>query len=140
MPGPEASTPPGTVRPRRFLPRFHYELLVCGLRGHELVGTDAAEIGIEDAAVVRPGPDGARWHRCLRCDSWVVLPPPAQPTRQHPPERDDIELPLRGRPLRDKFVLRLIAVDRAFHFIVLGLLAILVFAVASNQASLRHTF
>ena len=35
------SPPPGTVRPQRFRPRLHYELLVCGLRGHALVGTDA---------------------------------------------------------------------------------------------------
>ncbi|HEX4692249.1 MAG TPA: DUF2127 domain-containing protein [Solirubrobacteraceae bacterium] len=139
MAGPEASTPPGTVRPRRFLPRFHYELLVCGLRGHELVGTDAAEIGIEDAAVVRPGPDGARWHRCLRCDSWVVLPPPAQPTRARPPARDELILPPRGRALRDKVVLRIIAVDRALHFVVLGAIAVAILVFAASRASLQGT-
>jgi uncharacterized membrane protein (DUF2068 family) len=137
MEGPVASTPPGTVRPRRFLPRFHYELLVCGLRGHELVGTDAAEIGIEDAVVVRPAPDGARWHRCLRCDSWVVLPPPAQPTRARPPAREELILPPRGRALRDKVVLRIIAVDRALHFLGLGILAVAIFLFAAKRADLR---
>src|SRR5437588_7058679 len=77
---------PGTVPPRRFVPRLHYELLVCGLRGHELIGTDAAELRQSDAVVVREM-GGVRWHRCLRCDSWLPLPPPRNPTRRHPPER-----------------------------------------------------
>ena len=33
-------------------------------------------------------------------------------------------MPLRGKALRDKVVLRLIAVDRALHFLVLGLLGV----------------
>jgi len=45
--------PPGTQRPRRFVPRFHYELLVCGVRGHELLGVDASELRPEDALFVR---------------------------------------------------------------------------------------
>ena len=32
--------PPGTAKPRRFRPTFHYELLVCGLAGHELLALD----------------------------------------------------------------------------------------------------
>ena len=59
-----------------------------------------------------------RWHRCLRCDSWLPLPPPESRRARAPPDRDEIELPLRGRPLRDKIVLRLIAIDRALHFLV----------------------
>src|SRR5437588_19655 len=89
---------PGTVPPRRFVPRLHYELLVCGLRGHELIGTDAAELRRSDAVVVREM-GGVRWHRCLRCDSWLPLPPPRNPTRRHPPEREEVELPLRGKAL-----------------------------------------
>jgi uncharacterized membrane protein (DUF2068 family) len=130
---------PGITRPSRFRPPAHWELLVCSMHGHELVGTDAARIDPEDALLAREI-DGERWHRCLRCDSWVVLPQPSAPARERVPERDEIELPLRGRPLRDKIVLRIIAVDRAFHFVVLGLLAILVFAVANNEATLRHSF
>src|SRR3954471_3371597 len=104
-------------RPRRFVPRFHWELLVCGLSGHELVGLDAARLRPEDAVVAREI-EGVRWHRCLRCDSWLPIgPPPADASRELPPERDEIELPLRGRPLRDRVVLRLIAINRALHFV-----------------------
>src|SRR4051794_14117540 len=109
-------------KPRRFVPRFHWELLACGVDGHELVGLDARDIRPDDAPVVREH-DGVRWYRCLRCDSWLPLLPPeeAQIERDHLPPLDGIELPLRGKPLRDKIVLRAIAVDRAFHFVVLGL-------------------
>jgi len=131
--------PPGTTQPRRFLPKFHYELLVCGLRGHELIGTDAAELRPQDAVVARPGDDGLRWHRCLRCDSWLALPPPDQPSRQFPPAREEVAVPPRGRALRDKVVLRVIAVDRALHFVVLGIVAVAVFVFAARQAQLRGT-
>jgi uncharacterized membrane protein (DUF2068 family) len=130
---------PGTVHPQRFLPKFHWELITCGLAGHELIGTDAAEFRDEDRVVCRDM-DGARWHRCLRCDSWLSLPPPEDAARPHPPDRDEIELPLRGRPLRDKIVLRLIAIDRALHFVILGLLGIAVFLFTSHRTSLRDTF
>jgi uncharacterized membrane protein (DUF2068 family) len=129
--------PPGTTRPRRFRPTFHYELLVCGLMGHELVGTDAAELRPQDAIVAVPGPEGLRWHRCLRCDSWLALPRPRRPSRQVPPDRDHVILPPRGRALRDKIVLRLIAVDRALHFVVLAVIAVAIFLFAANQAELR---
>lgn len=128
-----APTPPplpGTTPPRRFRPKFHYELLVCGLRGHELIGTDANELRAEDRLIAREM-EGVRWHRCLRCDSWLPLPAPVVPDGpQFPPSREEIALPLRGRPLRDKVVLRIIAIDRALHFIVLAALglAVLLFA------------
>jgi uncharacterized membrane protein (DUF2068 family) len=133
-------TPPGTQPPRRLRPRLHWELIACGLQGHELIGTDAATLRPSDALVARTDTDGMRWHRCVRCDSWLPLGPPAQPTRELPPERDEIALPLRGRPLRDKFVLRLIAVDRAFHFLLLAFLGIAILLVASHEATLRDKF
>jgi uncharacterized membrane protein (DUF2068 family) len=127
------------TKPMRFVPRLHWELLVCGLAGHELVGIDAAHLRAQDALVAREI-DGVRWHRCLRCDSWLALPHPAAPGREHPPDRDAIELPLRGRPLRDKIVLRLIAINRAVHFVVLGLLGLAILLFASHRQSFRDRF
>jgi uncharacterized membrane protein (DUF2068 family) len=126
-------------KPRRFVPTFHWELIACGVDGHELVGMDVREIRPEDSLLVREY-DGARWYRCLRCDSWLPLPPPENPTRDHLPPIEEIELPLRGKPLRDKIVLRVIAVDRALHFLVLGLLAVAVFLFASHQQQLHARF
>ena len=132
--------PPGTERPQGLRSRYHYELIGCGFRGHELVGTDVATIRPVDGLLVRDPGDGLRWYRCVRCDAWVPLPPPAAPTRQHLPERSEIVLPLRGRPLRDRYVLRLIALDRLVHFLVLGTLAVAVFLFATDRAALSQTF
>jgi uncharacterized membrane protein (DUF2068 family) len=130
---------PGVAKPSRFRPRFHYELLVCGVRGHELVGLEAAELRPEDEAFAREM-DGTRWHRCLRCDSWLPFSAPAEPTTRHPPAPEEIELPLRGKPLRDKIVLRAIAIDRGLHVVILGALAVGVFLVASHEVDLRDKF
>jgi uncharacterized membrane protein (DUF2068 family) len=131
--------PPGTQRPRRFRPRFHWELLVCGVRGHELLGAEVRTIRPEDAVVVRET-GGVRWHRCVRCDSWLPLPSPAAPSRDTLPPRSQIELPRRGRALRDRVVLRIIAIDRAIHVVLLAALAIAVFLVAAHELGLRRVF
>ncbi len=130
-------TPPGTAEPRRFVPSFHWELLVCGLRGHRLLGTDARELQPQDAIFARSA-NGMRWYRCLRCDSWVPLPPPERPTREFPPDRDEVEVPLRGRALRDKIVLRIIALDRALHFVLLSALAAAILVFSANRTQLRE--
>ena len=127
------------TKPARFVPRLHWELIVCGIAGHELVGLDAGDVRQGDALFAREV-SGVRWHRCLRCDSWLPFPPPASPAREHPPDRGEIDLPLRGRPLRDKIVLRAIAVDRAFHFVVLGLLGLAILIFAAHRATFRDRF
>jgi uncharacterized membrane protein (DUF2068 family) len=101
---------------------------------------DVATIRPEDELVVREPGDGLRWHRCLRCDAWVPLAPPRAPARQHLPDRAGIRLPLRGRPLRDRYVLRLIALDRLLHFVLLGALAVALFLFAAERSALSDTF
>ncbi len=130
--------PPGT-EPDRSWHKIDWELVACGFRGHELIGTDAAELRPEDALVARV--EGAtRWHRCLRCDAWMALEAPEAPTRRHPPSQAEIEVPLRGKALRDKVVLRMIAVDRIFHFVILVALGIAVLAIAGDEAALKSRF
>jgi uncharacterized membrane protein (DUF2068 family) len=116
-----------------------YELLGCGWHGHALVGTDAAAVRPEDDLVVREYA-GLRWHRCLRCDAWLPRPAPASPARPFPPGRAEIGLPLRGRELRERYVLRLIAVDRVIHCVVLAALAAAVFVFAADRAMLQQDF
>src|ERR1700759_3676934 len=131
--------PPGAEHTRRYRPRLRYELIGCGLHGHELLGTDAAGLRPEDDLFAREF-GRLRWYRCLRCDSWVALTPPTDPATRFPPERHEVTVPLRGRPLRDKYVLRVIAVERAFHFLVLAALAAAIFLFASNKAALNADF
>jgi uncharacterized membrane protein (DUF2068 family) len=131
--------PPGSEQTRRFRPKLRYELLGCGLHGHELLGTDAAALRPEDAIFAREA-GGLRWYRCLRCDSWVALSPPDDPAQPYPPQRAEVRLPLRGRPLRDRYVLRLVALERLLHFLVLSALAAAVFLFASNKVALNTDF
>lgn len=130
--------PPGTAPARRWH-HIDWELVVCGLRGHEVLGTDVAELRPQDELLARDA-GGVRWHRCLRCDSWVALPIPDAPAATHLPDRAEIGIPLRGKALRDKVVLRIIAIDRVIHFLILVALGIGVVAVAGNEASVRSRF
>jgi predicted membrane protein DUF2127 len=130
--------PPGT-HPSRPWHKIDWELVACGWAGHEIVGTDVEDLREQDSLLARDA-GGVRWHRCLRCDSWVVLPVPHAPAQPHLPDRADIKVPLRGKALRDKVVLRLIAIDRVFHFVILVALGIGVLAIAGNEASVRSRF
>jgi uncharacterized membrane protein (DUF2068 family) len=127
--------PPGTEEIQRFRPKLRYELIGCALHGHELIGTFARHIRPTDSIVVREY-NGLRWHRCLRCDSWLPLAKTAKPTEDHIPNLSTIEVPLRGKPLRDRYVLRLIAVDRAIHVLILGLLGLTIILFAEHRSGL----
>ena len=48
--------------------------------------------------------------------------------------------PARGPVLRDLFVLRLIAVDRAIHVIAFGLLAVALFTFAAHSTALHRDY
>jgi uncharacterized membrane protein (DUF2068 family) len=120
-------------------PDNKYELFTCAWKGHALVGTDAAEVTPEDGLVARECA-GIRWYRCLRCDVWLHREIPAAPTQPRVPSREEIEIPARGPLLRDRYVLRLIAVDRAIHVVILSLLAIVLFTFAHHDAALHRDY
>jgi uncharacterized membrane protein (DUF2068 family) len=133
------SVPPGAGPHRKRRPEFHYELVACALHGHSLVGKDAAEVRPEDGIVVREHA-GVRWHRCLRCDSWLPLHKPEVAGESHVPTRDEVAVPLRGLPLRDRFVLRVIAVDRVIHFLVLAVFALAILLFAQDRGRLKGEY
>jgi len=89
-----------------------------------------AELGVDLA-------DGRRLARCLRCDVWIEFEPPENPERERLPPLSELRVPRRGRALREAIILRLIALDRALHAVVFGLLAAILFALELNLASLR---
>jgi uncharacterized membrane protein (DUF2068 family) len=120
-------------------PDNRYELFTCAWKGHALVGTDAAKVTPDDALVAREA-DGGRWYRCLRCDAWLFAEIPEHPSREHVPARDEIEIPARGPLLRDRYVLRLIALDRAVHVVVLSVLAVVLFTFAKHDAALHRDY
>jgi uncharacterized membrane protein (DUF2068 family) len=120
-------------------PENRYELFACGWSGHVLVGLDAAEVTDADPVLVREY-GGLRWHHCLRCGCWLPKPPPQEPGRERVPGRDEIRLPLRGPLLRDRYVLRLIALDRALHVVLLSALAFVIFFFVGNHAALQRDY
>jgi len=124
----------GTKRPDN-----RYELLTCAWSGHALVGENAAVVTPEDSIVVREV-DALRWCRCLRCDAWLPVAIPEDPSHQRVPAREEIEVPLRGPALRDRYVLRLIAIDRAVHVVGLLLLAAAFLTFATHNKTLHQDY
>ncbi len=109
---------------RRGRRHWHPETLVCAFQGHETPASRVARLRPEDLGLGLDLDDGRRFARCTRCDAWVVTKPPAQPEREVLPPFAEIELPRRGKALRDLIVLRLIAIDRGIHSVLFGLIAI----------------
>lgn len=116
-----------------------WELLDCALHDHVYVGVGAAKVTPADALIVREY-DELRWHRCLRCDGWHAFPMPVTPSMPAVPTREEIELPLRGPLLRDRFVLRLIALDRAVHVVLLVGVAVTLFVFVSHRGALQNDY
>lgn len=136
LPHTKPGAAPGTISRKRYRPRVDYELISCGLHGHVLVGLDVAVVRPSDSDVLREL-DGLRWHRCLRCDAWLVQDIPTHPTSQYLPQVLDLDIPMRGRQLRDRYVLRLIVLDRILHALVFGALAAAILAFAQNADHLH---
>lgn len=89
------------------------EVRSCGWRGHVTYAPDGPVLArrLEVATVAGPA-----W-RCLRCGAFV----PGEPRGRGPAERAPVVL--RGRLLRDAWILRLLAVDRFVRGALLLLLA-----------------
>jgi uncharacterized membrane protein (DUF2068 family) len=68
------------------------------------------------------------------------MPVPTAPTAKFPPDRSEIALPLRGRALRDRYVLRLIALDRTVRVVVLAPITTAIFLFARHRDELRHDY
>jgi uncharacterized membrane protein (DUF2068 family) len=77
--------------------------------------------------------DGEAW-RCLRCGSFV----PGEPHGRGPAEEAPIVL--RGRALRDAFILRVLAVERGIRGVLLVALAYGVYKFEGSQDSLQRVF
>ena len=107
-----------------------WNLRACGWRGHETYAPDEPDLQ-ERLHVVTPA--GEAW-RCLRCATYVVGDPLGSgPADQAP------EVP-RGRLLRDRTLMRLLAVERGLRAVVILLLAWLVFWFRGSRHALEDAF
>jgi uncharacterized membrane protein (DUF2068 family) len=109
---------------------FDWNVRSCGLHGH--VTWEPSEAPLAERLVVQTV-DGEAW-RCLRCGSFV----PGPPAGRGPAE--DAPIVLRGRALRDAFVLRLLALERGVRGVLLVVLAYGVYRFEGAQDSLQRVF
>ena len=106
------------------------------MRGHVTPGTRARNVLPDHAGIVCRTVEGRRLARCLRCDAWVNAPE-SDATLDLLPRLEDLELPRRGRPLRDALVLRLISVERAIHAVAFTLAALALWFLEADLPGLQ---
>jgi uncharacterized membrane protein (DUF2068 family) len=102
----------------------------CSRRGHVLY--EPAEREYRDLVRADTGL-GAAW-RCLRCGDFVL----DVPTRSGPAA--EAPMPLRGRALRSRLIMRLLAVERVFRFVLVALGAYAVWKFSNSQHAVQLLF
>ena len=107
-----------------------WNLHTCGRHGHETYAPEEPELR-ERLHVQTPA--GQAW-RCLRCEDYVVGEP-----KGSGPADDAPEVP-RGRLLRDRRIMRLLAAERMLRALGLIGLAVLVFVFRGSKNNLQQSF
>lgn len=107
-----------------------WSLRACGRKGHATYAP--TEPALRDRLRVET-PAGVAW-RCLRCGDFVVGAPAREGSASEAP------IVLRGRALRDAFVLRLLAAERFLRGLLMALAAYAVLEYSNAENSLRTLF
>ncbi len=107
-----------------------FALRSCGLRGHATFAPDEPELRERLTAET---PAGQAW-RCLRCETFVVGPP-----RGSGPANTAPEIP-RGRMLRDRTLMRALAVERAVRCLIVLAVAAGVLKVRGSRQRWQQVF
>jgi uncharacterized membrane protein (DUF2068 family) len=116
-----------TWRPLR---DFDWNLRACGRRGHATYAPTEPALASKLQAMT---PSGHAW-RCLRCGDYVV----GEPWGSGPAV--DAPIVLRGKALRDAFVLRLLAVERGVRGLLLLALAYGIWRFDSSRLAVERVF
>jgi len=115
---------------RRAATERRWELRSCGRHGHLTYAPDepdlAGRLRVESA-------QGEAW-RCLRCGDYVLGSAP----RSGP--ADEAPVPLRGRALRDAFIIRLLAIERFLRGLLLIVAAYVVWRFVGSKDSVQRVF
>jgi uncharacterized membrane protein (DUF2068 family) len=107
-----------------------WNLRACGRHGHETYAPDEPELR---ARLHVATPAGEAW-RCLRCGTYVVGEP-----RGRGPADEAPEVP-RGRLLRDRVIMRLLACERAFKALLLVVLGIGILRFRGSRDALAQAY
>jgi uncharacterized membrane protein (DUF2068 family) len=117
---------------RRWRPfrNFDWDSRSCGLHGHATYAPTEPAL----AAGLQTGtPHGQAW-RCLRCGTFVV----GEPSASGP--AGDAPIVLRGKALRDTFILRVLAVERLVRGLLLLALAYGIWQFDGARGALQQVF
>jgi uncharacterized membrane protein (DUF2068 family) len=137
---PPSEQPGAPVTQRAEPKRWHPETLTCAFEGHDAPAASVREIGPEDRLLAMETDDGVRFARCLRCDAWVIADPgevAAGAGGERLADLSKIEMPQRGKALKDALVLKLIALDRGLHAVVFALVAVIVLVLELHLAPVQ---
>jgi uncharacterized membrane protein (DUF2068 family) len=115
---------------RRPLADFDWNVRACGRQGHVTYRPDEMELAEHLSVDTRVG---EAW-RCLRCGDFVIGAPHGSGPA------DEAPLVLRGRALRDAFILRLLAVERGVRGLLLLALALGIYKFDGAKNSLSRVF
>ncbi len=107
-----------------------WSLRTCGRKGHVTYGPTEPALR---ARLHVETPVGQAW-RCLRCADFVVGPPESEGPAS------DAPTVLRGRALRDAFVLRILATERLLRALLIAAAAYAVLRYSHSENSLRQLF
>ncbi|HET6817717.1 MAG TPA: DUF2127 domain-containing protein [Mycobacteriales bacterium] len=107
-----------------------WSLRGCSRQGHATYAPDEPELRDRLTAETQLG---TAW-RCLRCGDFVL----GEPHGQGP--ADNAPIVLRGKALREAFILRLLAVERWVRALILALVAAAVIKFETSQTSLQQFF
>jgi uncharacterized membrane protein (DUF2068 family) len=116
-----------TWRPGR---NFDWNSRSCGLHGHATYAPTESVLATRLQATT---PSGHAW-RCLRCGAYVLGPP------QGSGPADAAPIVLRGKALRDTFILRFLAMERAVRGLLLLALAYGVWRFDGSRGALKQVF
>jgi uncharacterized membrane protein (DUF2068 family) len=107
-----------------------WSLLTCARKGHITYAPD--ESALRDRLHVAT-PAGEAW-RCLRCGTYVHGEPQGHGPAQNAP------LVLRGRELRDAFIMRFFALERVIRGLVIAAAAYGVWRFSAHRGSIQRVF
>jgi uncharacterized membrane protein (DUF2068 family) len=109
---------------------FDWSSRACGLHGHATYAPTEPALAARLQATT---PSGQAW-RCLRCGAYVLGPPRGSG------HADDAPIVLRGKALRDTFILRFLASERGIRGFLLVALAYGVWRFDGARGALKQVF
>ena len=123
------------LRPRR----WKTETWVCSMRGHVVpaAGVQRLRPGTGDDRLALETPNG-RLGRCLRCDLWVAIDRPGTEAPEVLGADDTLPRPRRASELDQSLVIRIIAIERAFHVVAYLTVAVVAVFLWADFGAVHH--